>query len=75
MSMAEINKYLVWSHLDISSMNMIEMSEYKETPFPEVDINNKEATIPKIKEFFDKNYTCNAKGKLDITKVTGQLNF
>jgi len=53
----------------------VEVSEYKPKQFPDVDINDKQKTTPKIKEFFDKNYTCNARGKLDLTKVTGQLNF
>jgi len=49
----------------------VEVSEYKPKQFPDVDINDKQKTTPKIKEFFDKNYTCNARGKLDLTKVTG----
>lgn len=74
MESSEINKQLTWTHMDPTN-NVVDESAMLENPFPKIDINNEEKTVPLIKEFFDKNHTCTCKGRVDVTKVTGQFDI
>ena len=44
-------------------------------PFPEVDLNDKNKTVDKIKEFFDKKLTCNVRGDVELSKVKGSFGI
>lgn len=70
----EISKQLVWAHKDKDDKFM-EDSPYLGTPFPSVDINDEAKTEPLIKKFMDDGWSCNAKGRLDVTKVTGEFDI
>jgi len=53
----------------------IEQSDKSEKPFPEVDINNEEKTVPLIKAFFDQSLTCNVRGDIELSKVKGTFGI
>jgi len=69
----DINENLKFQHID-QQENVIKSMDGK-TPFKEYDLNNDKDTPKAIKEFYDNEHFCKISGSIEVTKVTGQVDF
>jgi hypothetical protein len=64
----ETSKNLEWGHIDKNGIIVA-------SNFDDVDLNDEGKTTDLIKKFFDDGLKCKVVGKVELTKVTGQVQF
>ena len=64
----ETSKKLEWYHVDKDN-------KVVEANFDNINLDDEEKTPALIKKFFDDGLKCHVKGKVELTKVTGQMQF